>query len=56
MLQVLVGMLLIVIIMEITDGFPVFRILSEVLGKTAHGDHHILGVKDQMGFGGGALQ
>ena len=42
--------LLVIIVMKITDSFPVFPVFSEMVCHSAHGSHDIQGVDPQMFF------
>ena len=50
MLKMLIGEFLIIIIVKIADGHPVFAVLAEIIGHRAHGIHYIFRVYDEVIF------
>ena len=52
-LQMLLRILLIIIVVEVSDGHPMLLVLPKVPRKAPHGYGHILGVEEQMFLGGG---
>jgi hypothetical protein len=51
-LQMLLGVLLVVVVVQIPDGHIVIFILVKILGKAAHSRHYVFGVQKEMLFGG----